>query len=120
MSHPVTTNPLIIMLINMTVVFLVLTALGLVINLIHMIDPTRPKEKKQEEVLPAEPVAAAEPVSVAEAAADEKGISPEIVAVIAAAVASYGYGVEQIRAIRPIQREGWKNSGRMRLSHRRS
>ncbi|WP_033170992.1 OadG family protein [Selenomonas sp. ND2010] len=119
MSHPVTTNPLIIMLINMTVVFLVLTALGLVINLIHMIDPTRPKETKREEVLPAEP-AAVEPAPVAEAAADEKGISPEVVAVIAAAIASYGYGVEQIRAIRPIQREGWKNSGRMRLSNRRS
>ena len=43
MSHPVTTNPLIIMLINMTVVFLVLMALGVVINLIHYIDPTKPK-----------------------------------------------------------------------------
>ncbi|MBQ1866923.1 MULTISPECIES: OadG family protein [Selenomonas] len=119
MSQPVTTNPLIIMLINMTVVFLVLIALGLVINLIHMIDPTRPKEKKQEEAAPAA-VAAAEPAPAVEPAADEKGISPEIVAVIAAAIASYGYGVEQIRAIRPIERDGWKNSGRMRLSHRRS
>ena len=35
MSQPVTTNPLIIMLINMTVVFLVLMALGVVINIIH-------------------------------------------------------------------------------------
>lgn len=119
MSQPVTTNPLIIMLINMTVVFLVLIALGLVINLIHMIDPTRPKEQKQEEAVPAAP-AEETPVPVAEAAAPEEGISPEVVAVIAAAIASYGYGMEQIRAIRPIQRDGWKNSGRMRLSHRRS
>ena len=119
MSQPVTTNPLIIMLINMTVVFLVLIALGLVINLIHMIDPTRPKEKKQEETVPAAAVAE-EATTAVEAAAPEEGISPEVVAVIAAAIASYGYGIEQIRAIRPIPRDGWKNSGRMRLSHRRS
>ena len=42
MSQPVTTNPFIIMLINMTVVFAVLIALGFVINLIHYIDPTKP------------------------------------------------------------------------------
>ncbi len=119
MSQPVTTNPLIIMLINMTVVFLVLIALGLVINLIHMIDPTRPKEKKQEETVPAA-VVAEEATTAVEAAVPEEGISPEVVAVIAAAIASYGYGIEQIRAIRPIPRDGWKNSGRMRLSHRRS
>ena len=39
MSQPVTTNPLIIMLINMTVVFLVLMALGVVINIIHYMTP---------------------------------------------------------------------------------
>ena len=48
MSQPVTTNPFIIMLINMTVVFLVLIALGVVINLIHYVDPTKPKVKKEE------------------------------------------------------------------------
>ena len=49
MSQPVTTNPFIIMLINMTVVFLVLIALGVVINLIHYFDPTKPKAKPAEE-----------------------------------------------------------------------
>lgn len=107
MSQPVTTNPLIIMLINMTVVFLVLIALGFVIKLIHKIDPTVRHEKK--EPAPAQPAAAApapepEPVAL--------GIPPEVVAVIAAAVASYGYGVDAIRAIRPIERNGWKQSGR--------
>lgn len=119
MSHPVTTNPLIIMLINMTVVFLVLTVLGLVINLIHIIDPTKPKEVKQEETAPAEPVAApAASAPAAETAAVEEGISPEVIAVIAAAIASYGYGMEQVRAIRPIARDGWKNSGRAQLAKR--
>lgn len=114
MSQPVTTNPLIIMLINMTVVFLVLIALGFVINLIHKFDPTA---KKEETPAPAkaEPApAAAAPVAPAAPA----GLSPEIVAVIAAAVASYGYGLDQIRAIRPIERDGWKQSGRVTLTER--
>ncbi|MBP3780808.1 MAG: OadG family protein [Selenomonas sp.] len=115
MSHPVTTNPLIIMLINMTVVFLVLIALGLVINLIHYIDPTKPKAAPQEEA----PAPAAEPEAV-EAAAPvvEQGLSPEVVAVIAAAVASMGYGADSVRAIRPLERDNWKNSGRSVLQNR--
>lgn len=121
MSHPVTTNPLIIMLINMTVVFLVLTVLGLVINLIHIIDPTKPKQEKQEEAAPAPAEAAAAPVEsvpAAETAGAEEGISPEVVAVIAAAIASYGYGIEQVRAIRPLPRDAWKNSGRAQMANR--
>ncbi|SHK67820.1 glutaconyl-CoA decarboxylase [Selenomonas ruminantium] len=118
MSHPVTTNPLIIMLINMTVVFLVLIALGVVINLIHYIDPTKPKAAPQEEAAPAvaEPVADPEPVVAA--APVEEGISPEVVAVIAAAVASMGYGAGSVRAIRPLERNNWKNSGRNALQSR--
>jgi len=116
MSHPVTTNPLVIMLINMTVVFLVLIALGVVINLIHYIDPTKPKAASREEV----PVAPA-PAAVSEPAAVEpveEGISPEVIAVIAAAVASMGYNSGSIRAIRPAERNNWKNSGRNVLQRR--
>ncbi|MGN0939203.1 MAG: glutaconyl-CoA decarboxylase subunit delta, partial [Selenomonas sp.] len=40
------------------------------------------------------------------------GVSQEVVAVIAAALMSYGYGPQQIRAVRPIEREAWKRSGR--------
>ena len=115
MSQPVTTNPLIIMLINMTVVFLVLMALGVVINIIHYIDPTKPKAAPQEEA-PAAPAPVAEPEPVA-AAPVEEGISPEVVAVIAAAVASMGCA-GTVKAIRPIERNNWKNSGRNAIQSR--
>lgn len=108
MSEPVTTNPFVIMLINMTVVFIVLIALGLVINLIHAIDPTKEKAAPQKEApapAPAPAAPAPEPVSA-------DGVSPEVIAVIAAALASYGYGPAAIRAVRPIERDGWKNAGR--------
>ncbi|WP_288313359.1 OadG family protein [uncultured Selenomonas sp.] len=108
MSEPVTTNPFVIMLINMTVVFIVLIALGLVINLIHAIDPTKEKAAPQKEAPAPAPIPAApapEPVSA-------DGVSPEVIAVIAAALASYGYGPAAIRAVRPIERDGWKNAGR--------
>ena len=115
MSHPVTTNPLIIMLINMTVVFLVLIALGVVINLIHYIDPTKPKAAP-EEAAPAKPEPVSEP-ELAAAAPVEEGISPEVVAVIAAAVASMGCA-GTVKAIRPIERNNWKNSGRNAIQSR--
>ena len=108
MSEPVTTNPFVIMLINMTVVFIVLISLGLVINLIYAIDPTKEKAAPKKEApapAPAPAAPAPEPVSA-------DGVSPEVIAVIAAALASYGYGPAAIRAVRPIERAGWKNAGR--------
>ena len=111
MSQPVTTNPFIIMLINMTVVFCVLILLGVVINLIHYLDPTKPKQEKEPEPVKAAPVPA--PVAPVSEPVIEEGVTPEIVAVIAAALASYGYGPGAIKAVRPIQREGWKQSGRV-------
>jgi hypothetical protein len=45
MGHPVTTNPFIIMLINMTIVFAVLMGLSAMIRLIHLSDPTKAKSK---------------------------------------------------------------------------
>ncbi len=108
MSEPVTTNPFVIMLINMTVVFIVLIALGLVINLIHAIDPTKEKAAPQKEA----PAPAPTPAAPAPELASADGVSPEVIAVIAAALASYGYGPAAIRAVRPIERDGWKNAGR--------
>lgn len=108
MSEPVTTNPFVIMLINMTVVFIVLIALGLVINLIHAIDPTKEKAAPQKEA----PAPAPTPAASAPEPVSADGVSPEVIAVIAAALASYGYGPAAIRAVRPIERDGWKNAGR--------
>jgi glutaconyl-CoA/methylmalonyl-CoA decarboxylase subunit delta len=94
MGHPVTTNPFIIMLINMTVVFVVLYGLSLLIRLIHVIDPT----KKE-----ADAPAAAAP------AADNSAV----LAVIAAAVAAYGCSEADIVTIRPVGSPVWTNAGRM-------
>lgn len=44
-----TTNPLIIMIVNMTIVFAVLFLLGLVIELIHKVDPTKNSAVVEEE-----------------------------------------------------------------------
>lgn len=51
MGQPVTTNPLLISLINMTVVFAVLYGLSLIIRLIKVIDPTQKKKDTQTGVL---------------------------------------------------------------------
>ncbi len=105
MHQPATTNPLIIMVINMTIVFAVLIGLSIMIKIIHAIDPTKPKEKPAEapKAAPAAPVAAAPA-----APAVDQNLN---IAVIAAAVAAYG-GDAKIVAIRPIESAGWKSVGR--------
>lgn len=105
-------NPLVIMLINMTIVFGVLAILNLFIRLIHFVDPTRKDKKK------AEPVKAAAPapkVAAPAAAAPvvEAGVSGETVAAIAGALAAYGIGFSQIKAIRPAARSNWAGAGRI-------
>ena len=101
MGHPVTTNPFIIMLINMTVVFVVLYGLSLLIRLIHIIDPTKNAVEK--------PAAAPAPAAAAPAAADNSAV----LAVIAAAVAAYGCSEADIVTIRPVGSPVWTNAGRM-------
>ncbi len=107
MGQPVTTNPLIIMLINMTVVFIVLISLSFVIRLIHYADPTVKKETPKETPVVTKAPQAEEPAPVV-----ESGISGEVIAVIAAALSAYGCSAGQIKAVRPIDRQGWKQSGR--------
>ena len=104
MGHPVTTNPFIIMLINMTVVFVVLYGLSLLIRLIHIIDPTKSAAEK-----PAAAPATAAAAPAAPAAADNSAV----LAVIAAAVAAYGCSEADIVTIRPAGSPVWTNAGRM-------
>lgn len=46
-----TDNPIMIMVVNMTIVFAVLFLLGVVIDLIHKLDPTKNSVQEQEKVL---------------------------------------------------------------------
>ena len=102
MGHPVTTNPFIIMLINMTIVFAVLMGLSAMIRLIHLCDPTA---KAKEEKKPAAAPKAAAP------AAAPKADNSAVIAVIAAAVAAYD-SEARIVTVRPIESSVWKNNAR--------
>lgn len=117
MGHPATTNPFIIMMINMTVVFFVLVALGGLIHLIHLIDPTKKSEvHSDEESSEAKENAAIiaklrEQPAPVETPQVEEGITPEIVAAISAAITAYGFS-GQVRAVRIVGREnsGWRRN----------
>ncbi len=117
MEHsPVTTNPLIIMMINMTVVFIVLIALMFLIKLIHIVDPTKEPEKPAQ-VQEEEPLVAVKSTSSAaplpEPEPVEQGVSPEIIAAISAAITAYGFA-GQVKAVRIINHEGtpWRAAAR--------
>ena len=107
MGHPVTTNPFIIMLINMSIVFVVLMGLSAMIRLIHLCDPTA---KAKEEKKPAAAPKAAAPAAAAPAAAP-KADNSAVIAVIAAAVAAYD-SEARIVTVRPIESSVWKNNAR--------
>ena len=124
MEHsPVTTNPLIIMMINMTVVFIVLVVLMYLIKLIHLVDPTKPKEEPAQ-VTEDEPLVAVKSSSspaVAPAPEPvEEGISPEIIAAISAAISAYGFS-GQVKAVHIVNHEGtpWRASARFSTLQRK-
>ena len=106
MHQPVTTNPLIIMLINMSIVFAVLVGLSIMIRLIHLVDPTKAKEEKP---AAAAPTPAPAPVAAAPAPTVDQNVD---IAVIAAAVADYE-GDVRIVTVRPVESAVWKNAGRV-------
>ena len=106
MGHPVTTNPFIIMLINMTIVFAVLMGLSAMIRLIHLCDPTaKAKEEKKPAAAPKAAAPAAAPATA------PKADNSAVIAVIAAAVAAYD-SEARIVTVRPIESSVWKNNAR--------
>ena len=115
MGHPVTTNPFIIMLINMTVVFFVLVALIGLIHLIHMFDPTKEPEVADggtgdESAESAAIIAKLQESAPAETPQVEEGISPEVIAAISAAISAYGFS-GQVRAVRVVRNQtGWRRN----------
>ena len=104
MHQPVTNDPLVIMFINMVIVFAVLTAVWGLIEITHMIDPT----KKKSDPPAAQPAGGAAPP-----AAKTGGLNAETVAVIAAAVSACGCSADQIQAIRPAEQPAWTGFGRV-------
>ena len=104
---PVTTNPWLIALINMTIVFGVLIALGILMNLLQVIDPTKKKVAKPAVA----PTPAAAPAAAPVTAAQDDS---EIIAVIAAAVAACGVSADQIACVRRIDAKSeWTVSSRV-------
>ena len=97
-GEPVTTNPFLIMLINMTIVFAVLWLLGCLIKLIHLVDPTRKKEVAQERA----PVAPMQPAAdvVPEVESIDNMQEKELVAVLTTAIMAYGYRDVRITSIK--------------------
>ena len=123
MGHPVTTNPFIIMMINMTVVFFLLIALSFLIQLIHKLDPTKEPEVKEsaphveedemqrliKNVKDSKTVTSADIPS-------EDDVPEEVIAVIMAAIAQCGINGE-VRAVRIADRDNtaWKSKARSNL-----
>ena len=103
---PVTTNPWLISIINMTIVFGVLAALGVLMKIIQLVDPT---QKKTEKPVAASAPAAAAPAAVAAPVQDDS----EVIAVIAAAVAALGHSAEDIAYVRRLPEAGWTQNARI-------
>ena len=108
-GQAVTTNPLLIMAINMTVVFVVLILLGVLMEIVHLIDPTKKKKEapKTETTLAAPAAAPAAPTASAQN-------EDEVVAAIVGAIVAMGYSSEQIASIRPTATSAkWRLEGRL-------
>ena len=108
-GQAVTTNPLLIMAINMTVVFVVLILLGILMEIVHLIDPTKKKKEAPKiETTVAAPTAT--PVAPTASAQNED----EVVAAIVGAIVAMGYSSEQIASIRPTATSTkWRLEGRL-------
>ena len=105
-GQAVTTNPFLIMAINMAVVFAVLISLGILMKIVYLIDPTKKKKEA-----PAATAPVATPVAPANASAQNED---EVVAAIVGAIVAMGYSSEQIASIRPTAISAkWRLEGRL-------
>lgn len=108
-GQAVTTNPLLIMAINMTVVFVVLILLGVLMTIVHLVDPTKKKKEAPAATAPVTAPAAA-PAAPSASAQNEE----EVVAAIVGAIVAMGYSSEQIASIRPTATSAkWRLEGRL-------
>ena len=108
-GQAVTTNPLLIMAINITVVFVVLILLGVLMTIVHLIDPTKKKKEAPAATAPVTAPAAA-PAAPSASAQNEE----EVVAAIVGAIVAMGYSSEQIASIRPTATSAkWRLEGRL-------
>ena len=87
-------NPVLIMVINMTIVFAVLYVLGLCIRFIHIIDPTKKKKKKRA----AQPAVRPTPKPVKKDDMADKTLA----AIIVTALTAYGCKDFEIRSIKKL------------------
>ncbi|MGI6092868.1 MAG: OadG family protein [Veillonellaceae bacterium] len=112
MGQPLTTDPIIISVINITVVFAVLYGLSLIIRLIQYIDPTRKKQNQDETAIQAALEEKTEPEEdQAQPQAQEK--LDELIIVFTAALAAYSQSEVRIVSIRPISGSNWSQTARM-------
>ena len=108
-GQAVTTNPWLIMAINMTVVFVVLILLGVLMTIVHLVDPTKKKKEAPAATAPVTAPAAA-PAAPSASAQNED----EVVAAIVGAIVAMGYSSEQIASIRPTATSAkWRLEGRL-------
>lgn len=113
-----TSNPFVIMLINMTVVFGVLYGLSLVIRLIKIVDPTKKKIIAEDDLSKKKLAANANKDVESESAttvtsAQTVSNDDETFILIAAAIAAYGYSASQIVSIRTVGGEVWRQTARV-------
>jgi glutaconyl-CoA/methylmalonyl-CoA decarboxylase subunit delta len=113
MDQPVTTNPFVIMLINMTVVFAVLYGLSLIIRLIKIVDPTKKKIVAEDDLSKKKIATNVEQDITTIASAQNVSNDDETFILIAAAIAAYGYSASQIVSIRTVGGEVWRQTARV-------
>ena len=129
MGHPVTTNPFIIMMINMTVVFIVLIALSFLIQLIHKLDPTKKPEENESAPHVEEDemqrliknVKDSKVVTDRDIPGEDESIPEEVIAAIVAAIARCGISGE-VKAVRMVDRDNaaWKSQARSNIGSSRA